>query len=1034
MKTDNNIIRFINRYKTAAPVLLALFLLTVNDIAGQGFGRTKPGYKRFEFKLYETPNFEIYHYFEDESVIHEIAQISEKWYYRHARALDDTIQLRNPLIIYENHPDFQQTTAISSLIGIGTGGVTESLKNRVVMPVLETNAQTDHVLGHELVHAFQFNKLLRGDTLNLYSIRDIPLWMIEGMAEYLSIGSVDANTAMWMRDAIINDDFPTLKDMSTSYSYNPYRWGHAFWAFVARTWGDPIISQLFIETAKLGYERAIENVLEMKASALSEIWKSSFRIHYEELLKNTGAEMSGRKLLFEETAGNMNVSPSISPDGQYIAFFSEKNVFTLDLFIASTEDGKIERTLTSSSQDSDIDGYNFLESMGTWSPDSRNFAYVAVKKGRSTILIADINRPRNTREISIPGVPFINNPSWSPDGRFLVMTGLVGGRNNFYMYDLDTRQVTQLTNDRYSYVHPSWSPDGRYIVFSTDLKQPGDTTEMVTFNLNLGIIDMHNDNELKVLPLFRGADNVNPVFSADGTSIFFLSNSDGFRNLYRYDISENTTYRATNFQVGISGITSLSPAISIARETGLMAYSYYNNGNFTIYSAMPEDFNEHPVDQDRIDLLAATLPPFQRVAENIVDRNIADNNKFIQYDVDSFRVQEYRPRFQLDYIGNTGGVGVSVNTYYGTGMSGGVNMMFSDILGNNSLFAAVAVNGEIYDFGGMVAYLNQGRKINWGGSISHIPYRSASLGLELDTLFYNDDQYELVTNFKLFNIRVFEDQASVFAYYPFSMSRRLEAGGSLARYYYRIDVFNNYYDSFGMYRGESIDRNIDSPSGFNLGKVNLAYVGDNSYFGMASPMRGHRYRIQGDKYYGRLKFYQLLTDYRQYIFQNPFSFAFRLYHSGRYGQTAENNLFYPMYLGYPGFVRGYGSNQFYQLQSFQNVDFTINELLGSRMAVANFEIRLPFTGPEQLAVIKSGYLFTELALFFDAGVAWTSTTRPTLNINDMSADKRFPIFSTGLSMRVNLFGALIIEPYYAFPFQREGVSQGILGINFIPGW
>ncbi len=1014
--------------------LAFILLLSGNDLMAQGFGRTKPGYKTFNFEVYKTPNFEIYHYFEDDSVLHEIAQMSEKWYYRHARVLNDTIKELNPLIIYENHPDFQQTTAISSMIGIGTGGVTESLKNRVIMPVLETNAQTDHVLGHELVHAFQFNQLLRGDTLNNYSLRDIPLWMIEGMAEYLSIGSIDANTAMWMRDAIINDDFPTLKEMSRGFTYFPYRWGHAFWAFVGRTWGDDMINPLFLATARVGYERAIENMLGMKASEFSELWKNSYKMHYEELLKNTDSEMSGTKLIFGETAGNMNVSPSISPSGEYVAFFSEKNVFTLDLFIASTKDGKVHRSLTSSSRDSDIDGYNFLESIGTWSPDSRYFAYVAEKKGKSHILIADIDRPRRTREIAIPGVPFVNNPSWSPDGRYLVMTGLVRGRNNLYIYDMETREVSQLTNDRYSYVHPSWSPDGRHIVFATDRKQPGDDTKAVSYKFNIGLIDIQNNNELRVLPLFRGADNVNPVFSADGESIFFLSNSDGFRNLYRYKLDNSNLYRTTNYPTGISGITSLSPAISIARETGMLVYSYYMNGNHTIYSAFQEDFNEEPVDPEKVDMLAATLAPFQRVAVNIVDRHIADNEKFIKYPSDSFTVEQYKPRFQLDYIGNTGGVGVSVNTYYGTGMAGGVNMLFSDMLGDNSLFAAVAVNGEIYDFGGMVSYLNQKRKINWGGTISHIPYRSASIGMEPDTLWLNDQEFIPGINYKLYNIRTFEDQAALFAYYPFSTSRRMEIGGSFARYYYRIDAFNNFYDNFGRYMGESIDRNLDAPSGFNLGKTTLAYVGDNSYFGMASPMRGHRYRIQGEKYFGRLEFYQFLADYRQYYFQNPLSFAFRLYHSGRYGPTAQNNLFYPMYLGYPGLVRGYGSQQFYQLHSFQNTDFSINELIGTRMALANFEVRLPFTGPEQLAVIKSGFLFTELALFLDAGVAWTSTTRPTLDIKDMSADTRFPVFSTGLSLRVNLFGAMIIEPYYAFPFQREGIKGGILGVNFIPGW
>ena len=1030
----NHIKTSIEKINNIVPGLFLVIIILVSggEMLAQGFGRTKPGYKTFEFDVYRTPNFEIYHYFEDDSVIQQIAHMSEKWYYRHARVLNDTIKEPIPLLIYENHPDFQQTTAVRSMIGIGTGGVTESLKNRVIMPILETNAQTDHVLGHELVHAFHFNELLRKDTLGLYSFRNLPLWLIEGMAEYLSIGSIDANTAMWMRDAIINDDFPTLKDMTTSYKYFPYRFGHAFWAFVARTWGDTIITPLFTETAKWGYERAIENVLEMRAGTFSDAWQSSYRLHYEELLQNKSSEMSGRKLIFDDTGGKMNVSPSISPNGEFVAFFSEKNVFTLDLFIASTEDGRIIRTLTSSTRDSDIDGYNFLESMGTWSPDSRYYAYVAVKKGKSHILIADINRPRRTREISIPGVPFINNPSWSPDGRHLVMTGLTGGRNNLFMYNIETEEVTQLTNDNYSYVHPSWSPDGRYIAFSTDKKQPGDISEQVTYRKNLGIIDTYNNNAISVFPVFKGADNVNPVFSSDGESLYFLSNSDGFRNLYRLEIETLEVYRATDYPTGISGITALSPAISVARETGMITYSYYMAGNYTIYSAMPEDFNEEPVDPGTIDMLAATLPPFQRVAVSIVDNFIANNEPSEMYPVDSFRVQKYEPRFQLDHIGNTG-AGISFNTYYGTGMAGGVEMLFSDILGNQTLYSALAVNGEIYDFGGMVAYMNQKRRINWGGSLSHIPYRSASLGIQEERIFNEDSTaYYLRTNFQLYNIRTFEDQAAVFAYYPFSMSRRLEVGGSLARYYYRIDVFNHYYEG-GFYRGESRET-IDTPPGFNLARLNLAYVGDNSYFGLASPMRGNRYRIQGNKYFGRLEFYQFLADYRHYYFMNPLSFAFRVYHSGRYGPTAENQLFYPMYLGYPGFVRGYSSNQFYQLQSFQNIDFTINDLIGSRMAVANFEIRLPFTGPEQLAVIRSGFLFTELALFFDAGVAWTSGTRPTLDINDISDDTRFPVFSTGLSLRVNLFGAMIIEPYYAFPFQRDGITGGILGLNFIPGW
>ena len=1013
--------------------LIFILALSSENAFSQGFGRNKPGYKTFDFKVYKTPHFEIYHYFDNDSIIQQYAEMAEKWYFRHQQIFQDTFKIPNPVIIYENHPDFQQTTAISGIISIGTGGVTESLKNRVVFPVLETNAQTNHVFGHELVHAFQFSMLTKGDTTSIMSVRNLPLWMVEGMAEYLSIGSFDPNTAMWMRDALANDDFPTLKDLTTSYKYFPYRWGHAFWAFVCRTWGDDIMAPLFMETAKFGYERAIESILGMKPEVLSNIWKSSYTVHYKEFMEDSlKLREVGTKLLFEGNSGETNVSPSLSPDGKYVAFFSEKNVFTLDLFVADAETGKIITTLTSSSRSDDIDGFNFLESMGTWSPDSRYFAYVAVKKGKSVLLITDLERKsKKPEEIFIPGVPFINNPSWSPDGTKLVMTGVVGGINNLYLYDLETKKVTRLTNDGYSYIHPTWSPDMKSIAFSTDRKQPGDTTLNPSYSFNLAIMEVDNPSNIEVIPVFREAHNLNPQFSPDGASIYFVSNRDGFRNLYRYDNADGKVFRLTDFLTGISGITEFAPAVSVSRLTDKITFTYYFKGNHTIYSASSADFNPVEVDPTDIDFTAATLPPFQRISTNIVDNLMNDYSGNPVFPADSFQVKPYRPKFKLDYIGNTG-VGISVNTYYGTGMAGGVNAIFSDILGNNTLYGALAVNGEIYDFGGMFAYFNQKRKIKWGVSLSHIPYRQYFFGYDRETI--NEVDYDVQI---LYNYRIFEDQLGLFAYYPFSMTRRLEFGGSISYYYFRVDAFKDYYyaGTF-IYAGQTREKNLKdlAPPSFNLQRLNLAYVGDNSYFGMASPMRGHRYRFQVDKYFGSIDRIGLTADARKYAFLKPFSFAVRGLHIGRYGKDPVDDFSYPLYLGYPGFIRGYNTNSYYDRQALIDPTFTYMELVGTKLFLSSFEVRLPFTGPEKLAVIKSGFLFTELALFFDAGLAYNEFDDISLNMNTDDPLKRLPVFSTGLSLRVNLFGYMILEPYYAFPINRTGMLSGVFGLNFIPGW
>ncbi len=1011
--------------------IFTLLFVFLQDVQAQYFGRNKPSYRSFEFEVFQSPNFDIYHYFENDSIPNFIANKYEKWYKRHQQLFLDTFDTQNPILIYANHPDFQQTTAVSGNIGIGTGGVTEALRNRVVMPILQTNAQTDHVIGHELVHVFHFRALFIDDSLSLNSLRNLPLWLVEGMAEYFSIGSTDSHTAMIMRDAVHKDDFPSLRDMTRSYQYNPYRYGHSFVAFMGRTWGDSLIAPLFRETAKFGYERALERVVGLSAKTVSDIWKSTNYTHFEPLMADSARHIArGEKIISSDNAGHINISPSISPDGKYVSFFSERDLFSIDLFLADAQTGDIKHKLASSTRNMDIDGFNFFESVGSWSPDGKRFVHVGVKQGVNQLIIVNVDRPRRTREVKVPGVPSLNNPSWSPDGSYIVFNGLVDGRHDLFKYELETKKVTALTSDRYSYLHPSWSPDGNWLTFSTDRPQSsqGDNPN---FLFNLAVMDMRDENRtIRVFDVFPGADNINPIFDKEQQGIYFLSNSDGFRNLFFLDIEKEEVYRLTDYYTGISGITHLSPALTVARETGQIFYSHYQHGKYSIFSADEDDFDWVQVDPLKVDLTASVLPPLERPTRPIVDANLEIEPVDPIFPVDSFAEIPYKPQFSLTFIGSSG-VGMATNRF-GTGVAGGVSMLFSDITGDNQLFAAAAVNGEIYDFGAQVGYLNQKRRVNWGGMVSHIPYPFARLRLTRDTLNI-DGEPAIVDNMQLLMQRTFEDRISAFAFFPFSTTRRLEFGASLAFYYFRIDAINNYYYQ-GFKIGEDRER-LDAPSGFNLQQISTAYVGDNSFFGLASPMVGQRYRLGVDKYFGQVDMWNVTADYRRYWRAQPFTFAIRGVHYGRYGKEADNNLFYPLYLGYPGWVRGYDYRSFQSLDDAVDEQFTFDQLLGSRAILGGVEIRIPFSGPERLALISSNFFFTELALFLDAGVAWNDDTRITLDRSKaMDEGNRFPVFSTGPSLRINVFGALILEPYYAFPFHTKGISKGVWGLNFVPGW
>src|SRR5687767_14394739 len=177
-------------------LLVAAALATALLPAGaqaQYFGRNKVQYRDLDFQVLKTEHFEIYYYPEEQAAVALAARLAERWYARLVRILGHHFSGPQPLILYASHPHFEQTNVLGGLIGESTGGVTEVLKRRIVLPFAGPLRETDHVLGHELVHAFQFDMTGQGTLSpgNVPAALRMPLWFIEGMAEYLSLGRVD---------------------------------------------------------------------------------------------------------------------------------------------------------------------------------------------------------------------------------------------------------------------------------------------------------------------------------------------------------------------------------------------------------------------------------------------------------------------------------------------------------------------------------------------------------------------------------------------------------------------------------------------------------------------------------------------------------------------------------------------------------------------------------------------------------------------------------------------------------------------------
>ena len=1012
---------------------LLLTLGFVHTASAQYFGRNKPHYQQLDFKVLETPNFIIYEYLNNPDRRQELAEAAELWYAMHQAVLRDTFREKNPLVIYNDHAGFQQTNTIQGDISVGTGGVTEGLRNRVIFPFAMTNQQTHHVLGHELVHAFQYHMVLEGDSTNMQNMANLPLWMVEGLAEYLSIGRIDAHTALWMRDAVLNDDLPRIKDLD-NFKYFPYRWGQSFWAYVTGVYGDESIQPLFMNTAKYGLKAAVPMTLGTTVDSLSEAWRGTLRNHYGRwVTKGKKENLPGKTLLDDDNAGDMNIGPVLSPNGKYVIFLSEKNLFTTDLFLADAKSGKILKKIASTASDSHIDQLNAIESSGTWAPDSKRFAFDAYEKGRSILIVKDALRGKTVEKIRIPGIPAFSNPAWSPDGKTIVVSGLVNGQTDLYAYNLKSKKVQRLTNSRASEILATWSPDGKYLAYSTDALSMQRGRSNGVWNMNLALLDIATNTE-ELIDIFPGADNLNPQFDKTG-NLFFLSNRDGFRNLYKYDLISKKVFQLTQFQTGITGITPYAPAITVAEDRDRILYTYYNNGTYVIHQAKEADFTALEIDPMSVNMTPAALPPFYPGKRDIVNTNLRlmdENMKALAGTTTN--EQKYKPKFKLEYAGGSTGVGVNTgNTSFGTtaGLAGGVDLLFGDVLGNNQLYAGLALNGELADAAGQVSYINNKKRIGWGINASHIPYSS----LEYNTLQFVELEVGGVSQTYLEEAiginRLFLDRIGGVVFYPFSTTKRVELGGALEFYNSRTTRYATYYDANGFARFTQRTREPKQP-GLALQNLSVALVGDNSHFGLTAPLQGWRYRLGAEQYFGDFNFSTLLLDGRRYFYAKPVTIAVRGMAYGRFGGNSAD--LFPLFVGQANFMRGYTRQVL-----TEDAPELVDQVFGSKIAVGNFEVRLPFTGPRKLSLIKSGFLITDLNLFFDAGLSFYERSDfqkedpDPLDGRDHIARK--PIYSTGISLRVNVFNYLVLEPYFALPlYVPKENRRWAFGLNFTPGW
>jgi len=423
---------------------------------------------------------------------------------------------------------------------------------------------------------------------------------------------------------------------------------------------------------------------------------------------------------------------------------------------------------------------------------------------------------------------------------------------------------------------------------------------------------------------------------------------------------------------------------------------------------------------------SADLPSAPERAETVVSvAQLLDSAALALPDTTQFKSYGYRIGYQPEYVSRPN-IGYAADNF-GRGVFGGTTIVLSDLLGDHRLAFSGQVNGRISEAYLLAAFTSMGRRLQYTSGIMQQPvwYLTYDKTLPADAGLYQQTQG--VTRFVT-------RQAFGMAAYPLNRFTRFEFGGSF-----------NYVDQLTYWYNRSIDPSRGLATGFQWDSSSnrtgityaapfVAYVSDNTLFGYTGPIAGRRYRFQIEPTLGSYQWVEYQADYRRYfpILFNFLTVALR-------GQTSisvgRDETMLQKYIGRPEFVRGYDREE-YSLQCTGVPGLPQNpntqggcsaiQLLGSRVAFGNAELRFPLVRRFDLGLLPISLPPVDGLFFYDIGLAWSHGQKVVWDnsVNQNVTTTRAPVHSYGAGIRMNLFGFALLRWDYSIALDRPNGKKG----------
>ncbi|MFP4597682.1 MAG: tolB protein precursor protein [Persicimonas sp.] len=686
----------------------------------------------------------LFFYEREREVAERAAGLIEQEYRELVDAFDYVPDKTFPYFLYSSYHEFLQTNLFP--IQEGVLGVTSPQTLEVTLPYFGDHALFHDVSKHELAHEFTIQKVRTFAEKNKAGknpLMKMPLWFIEGLAEYYAKDGLDPETETLVRDLVVNPDIEEeyvlegfFDDRRRSFLWT-YKLGQARAAFLEETYGEGTIQKVLEESYRLvGTQDGNERVDGFPAllTALTGDSRETITKRFQNWIKQRhfrtylDADQSPGILEDYDTGNGLLQAMSSSPSGEVLMYRSiVRETGQRKIYMADYRDAEDAEQVAS-------DGKPGLESLHPIA--GRNFdlgddslAFVAQREERDVIYFQRYDREVQYRsesarddrdneaaaseegaseteaERTVRDVDFefhdrqrydleewdivaVDTLSVGPDGRRIAFVGLAenGQKDLFLLEPRDDGErfaINQLTDDIYAEREVSWGAEG--IVFTSDATENG----------HYNIFGLDPDTKEIERITFEERDHTSPRMLSDGR-VFFVA----------YDEVGANVYQAVGpGLVRKTGLATALSDLSAGPDEGLWALQYYQG-------------EQRPARIPSARLLDGEISTqaLQAAAYTLPSRSLDEAERYDVWETESWDIGTV---FGIVGASSQGVAGQGYATAY-------------DKLRDHTLILNLLATGSWESIDGSLFYINQEDRVVWGGGLFQ------DVGYRLDRTFEDD--------------------------------------------------------------------------------------------------------------------------------------------------------------------------------------------------------------------------------------------------------------------------------------------------------